>query len=122
MRVFRSSRVGVGGHQVARRPVVAVRGDAVSGEIEEHSIIGRDEPAIVSPSSVRSASPRAFSKRRVHDEVLLFGQHLRQPAGIVDGGLQGRHLLVGVDADDEGVVPREGQRLRGRRATGCRPS
>ncbi len=36
--------------------------------------------------------------------MLLFAQHLGQALGIGDGGLQRRHLLVGVDADYEGMM------------------
>ena len=43
-------------------------------------------------------------------EVLLLGQYLRELTRIVDRGLQRRHFLIGIDADDEGMMPGEGQR------------
>ena len=103
-------RIGVGRHQVARRPIVAICGDAVSGEIEDDPVVGLDQPGHGLAEQTAQRRARHIEHWRVHGEVLLPGQHLRQPAGVVDGCLQGRDLFVGVDPDDEGVVPREGQR------------
>ena len=104
-------RVGVGGYQVARGSVVAIRGDAVSGEVEQHPVIGLDEPGHRLAEQRAQGVAARVQQGRVHVEVLLLRQHLRQPPRVADRGLQRRHLLVGIDADDEGVVPRERQRL-----------
>ena len=113
-------RVGVGRHQVAGRPVVAVGGDAVPGEVEEHPVVGRDEAGHGLAEERAHGGAARIQQRRMHVEVLLLGQHLRQLARVADRGLERRHLLVGIDADDEGVVPGERQR-RWSVATRCRP-
>ena len=101
-------RVGVGGDQVARGSVVAIRGDAVSGEVEQHPVIGLDDRGHRLAEQRAQGGAARVQQGRVHVEVLLLRQHLRQPPRVADRGLQRRHLLVGVDADDEGVVPRNG--------------
>ena len=103
-------RVGVGWYQVACRPVVAIRGDAVSGEVEQHPVVGLDAPGHRFADQRAHRVAASVQQRRLHVEVLLPGQHLRELTRVVDRGLQRRHLLVGIDADDEGMVPGEVQR------------
>ena len=103
-------RVGVGWYQVACRPVVAVRGDAVSGEVEQHPVVGLDAPEHRFADQRTHRVAAGVQQRRLHVEVLLPGQHLREFTRVVDRGLQRRHLLVGIYADDEGMVLLERQR------------